>query len=125
MATSATVADNAVANNAIADLRRRFDDFKVKRPDPNLCRDLKHGWLLPNLLFLDECLWQRWDYWARCYQAQELLPEPIPRLDLLTSPHAATRKMLEASLDCIPQHGSWRTWGGCLWEIDAIVLVSH
>jgi hypothetical protein len=99
------------AESPLTDLRRRFDDFKVKRPDPNLRRELKHGWLLPNLLFVDECLWGRWDYWARCYEASELHPEPIPPLDLLPTPHQATRRMLEASLDCIPQHGSWRTWG--------------
>lgn len=112
MATHA-VAD-AVSQNTIADdLRRRFDDFKIKRTDPDFHRELSHGWMLPALLHLDDCLWRRWDYWARCYEADGELPaEPIPRLEFLSFPHAATRKMLEASLDCIPQHGSWRTWGG-------------
>jgi hypothetical protein len=119
MATFVAESNSTVANavtvagaDAVAAARRRFDDFKPKTPDPNLRRELKHGWLLPNLLFLDECLWGRWDYWALCYQADALPPEPIPRLGFLDFPHVATRRMLEASLDCIPQHGSWRTWGG-------------
>lgn len=87
-------------------LQRRFDTFKPKTPDPNLHRDLRHVWLLPALLSLDSCLWQRWDYWLLCHEyAQEHegeLPEaPIPPLDPLSFPHAASRKMLEASLNCI------------------------
>lgn len=101
------------ANDSLAALRRRFDDFKPKRPDPDLRRDLEHGWMLPTLLHLDDRLWGRWNYWSQCYEADgELPPEPIPRIELLSFPHKATRRMLEASLDCIPQHGSWRTWSG-------------
>jgi len=98
----------------IAQLRSRFDRFKVKLPDPNLQRDLSHGWMLPMLLHLDEWLWGRWDYWADLYAATELPEQPIPHLELLSAPHPGTRKMLEASLDCIPRHGSWQTWGS--WQ---------
>jgi N-6 DNA Methylase len=92
--------------------RQQFDRFTVKRPDPALKRDLAHGWMLPLLLHMDDCLWGRWDYWASCYEGPQLPEQPIPPIELLPFPHAATRKMLEASLDCIPQHGSWQTWGG-------------
>ncbi len=68
--------------------------------------------MLPTLLHLDDCLWGRWNYWANLYEADELPPEPIPHLDLLSTPHPATRRMLEASLNCIPTHGTWRTWSG-------------
>lgn len=102
----------AVAGTTVSDLRRRFDDFKPNRPNPDLHRELTHGWMLPALVHLDQCLWGRWDYWEQCYEAGELPPEPIPRLEFLSFPHAPTRRMLEASLDCIPQHGSWRTWSG-------------
>jgi len=98
----------------IAQARRQFDNFKTKQPDPKVHRDLQHGWMLPALLTLDECLWQRWSYWCRCYSAHELPVEPIPQIEFLTTPHLATRKMLEASLNCIPRHGSWQTWGG--WQ---------
>lgn len=99
--------------NVVEAARRHFEDFKPPKIDPNLRRDLKHGWMLPALLHLDECLWGRWEYWTRCYESNGELPtQPIPRIEFLSLPHVATRRMIEASLDCIPQHGSWRTWGG-------------
>lgn len=99
---------------SIAQLRHRFDTFKPKVPDPQFHWDLSHGWLLPTLLLLEEKLWKRWDYWQECMESQALPDAPIPRLDILDFPHAGTRKMLEKSLDCIPAHGSWQTWGG--WQ---------
>jgi hypothetical protein len=99
--------------DVIAALRRRFDDFKTKQPEASLRRDLMHGWMLSPLLELDFCLWLRWEYWLRCQETAGTLPEePIPRIEFLSFPHKTTRRMLEASLDCIPQHGSWRTWSG-------------
>lgn len=111
-------------------LRRRFDTFKPKSVNPDLHRDLNHGWLLPALLSLDACLWQRWDYWLLCHEHAEAhdgtahegapLGAPIPQLDLLCFPHPATRKMLEASLNCIPSHGQWQIWGG--WQFFDFLL---
>ena len=96
-------------------LRRRFEGFAVKKPDPTVTRELHHGWMLPVLVELDGWLWQRWNYWADCYcSAGALPPAPIPRIQFLMMPHQGTRKMLEASLNCIPNHGSWQTWGG--WQ---------
>jgi len=100
-----------VAIAHIAELRRQFDGFTGKAPSPYLHRELSHGWMLPMLLHLDDCLWGRWDYWANLYCAEHLSQQPIPRLQFLDVPHTATRKMLEASLNCIPRHGSWQTWG--------------
>ncbi len=33
---------------------------------PDLKRNLTHGWLLPYLGQIDNLLWGRWQYWARC-----------------------------------------------------------
>jgi hypothetical protein len=112
-AMSQTLTETTRNSEAIAALRRRFDDFKTKQPDPTLRRDLAHGWMLPTLVQLDDCLWKRWEYWARCHNEGNKLPEEaIPRIEFLSYPHKATRRMLEASLDCIPTFGSWRTWSG-------------
>lgn len=97
----------------IAAARQQFDGFTVQQPDPSLQRELHPGWLLPILLHLDEALWGRWDYWRRCCEGEGVLPDdPIPRLPLLDFPHPATRRMLEASLNCMPRHGCWQSWGG-------------
>jgi hypothetical protein len=131
-AKSATVETEASIRHTpehITKARLQFDNFKPKPPDPNLHRDLQHGWMLPMLLMLDECLWQRWSYWCECCSdgaekgregtgcdgsGYELPSAPIPRLELLAFPYQGTRRMLEASLDCIPRHGSWQTWGS--WQ---------
>lgn len=104
--------ETAQSKDILAAARRQFDDFKPKQPNPNLRAELQHGWMVPTLLHVDDCLWGRWNYWANIYDAEALPPEPIPRLDLLGTPHPATRKMIEASLNCIPSHGAWRTWSG-------------
>ena len=105
--------------DAVADLRRRCEGFRPRVPDPHLTRGLAHGWMLPALLTLDACLWNRWDYWLTCHeslsQPESTLPTArIPRLDFLGLPHAATRKMLETSLNSVPAHGTWQSWGG--WQ---------
>lgn len=98
----------------IATTWREFDRFTIKSPNPHLKYELQRGCLLPALLTLDDCFWHRWDYWRLCHETGELPEARIPCLDILDFPHAGTRKMLEASLDCIPTHGSWQTWGG--WQ---------
>ena len=106
---------NATVPSAIVEARQRFDNFRICQPQEDHCANLAHGWMLPLLLTLDSLWWGRWGYWLSCYEGAGILPdELIPRLEFLTSPHPATRKMLEASLDCIPQHGSWKTWGS--WQ---------
>ncbi|MBV9469364.1 MAG: SAM-dependent DNA methyltransferase [Abitibacteriaceae bacterium] len=96
-------------------VRQRFEGFAIKKPDPAIHRDLTHGWMLPLLLRLDEWLWQRWDYWCQCCCCNGRLPDaPIPPIEFLITPHAGTLKMLEASLNCIPQHGSWQGWSN--WQ---------
>lgn len=110
---------------------------------PNLKRDLKPGWLLTILAQIDRCLWGRWDYWALCqavpshawmrwkmepmlailenrkpenlpkFVIEETLPaEPIPQIEWQHSP--AAEAMLDNSLNCIPQHGEWKTWSA--WD---------
>jgi hypothetical protein len=110
---------------------------------PNLKRDLKPGWLLTILAQIDRCLWGTWDYWALCqavpshawmrwqmepmlailenrkpenlpkFVIEETLPaEPIPQIEWQYSPAAET--MLDNTLNCIPQHGEWKT--GSAWD---------
>ncbi len=110
---------------------------------PNLKRDLKPGWLLTILVQIDRCLWGRWDYWALCqavpahawmrwkmepmlailenrkpeilpkFVIEETLPaEPIPQIEWQHSPTAEA--MLDNTLNCIPQHGEWKTWSA--WD---------
>jgi hypothetical protein len=110
---------------------------------PNLKRDLKPGWLLTILAQIDRCLWGRWDYWALCqavpahawmrwkmepmlailenrkpenlpkFVIEETLPaEPIPQIEWQHSPTAEA--MLDNTLNCIPQHGEWKTWSA--WD---------
>ena len=110
---------------------------------PNLKRDLKPGWLLTILAQIDRCLWGRWDYWALCqavpahawmrwnmepmlailenrkpeilpkFVIEETLPaEPIPQIEWQHSPTAEA--MLDNTLNCIPQHGEWKT--GSAWD---------
>ena len=110
---------------------------------PNLKRDLKPGWLLAILAQIDRCLWGRWDYWALCqavpahawmrwkmepmlailenrkpeilpkFVIEETLPaEPIPQIEWQHSPTAEA--MLYNTLNCIPQHGEWKTWSA--WD---------
>lgn len=103
------------ASQRIYQARQQFHDFQIETPDPGVHRELAHGWLLPVLLRLDAALWQRWDYWYQCCSGGEALPPTlIPRIEFLGAPHLRTRKMLEASLNCIPNHGSWQTWGN--WQ---------
>ena len=110
---------------------------------PNLKRDLKHGWMLTILAQIDRYLWGRWDYWALCqavpahawmrwkmepmlailenrkperlpkFVIEETLPaEPIPQIEWQYS--SAAESMLDNTLNCIPQHGEWKTWSA--WD---------
>jgi hypothetical protein len=88
-----------------------------RKPDPSVHRDphvLGRGWLLPYLLGIDDLIWGRWDYWARTRMAGTLLDEPIPQISFIhegMQEKDTCRRMLEASLNSIPRHGEWRTWG--------------
>ncbi|MEA3207344.1 MAG: hypothetical protein QOE70_401 [Chthoniobacter sp.] len=104
------------------DLQHRITTARnwPRRPDPKIHRDpakLGRGWLLPCLLAIDDHLWGRWDYWARTTLAGRLLDEPIPQIDFGhegNMDRSPCRRMLEASLNSIPRHGEWRTWGS--WQ---------
>ncbi len=107
---------------------------------PDLKRNLTHGWLLPYLGQIDNLLWGRWQYWARCqvvpqsawmrwkmepaYAKEEnRQPEHLPKFVIeQTLPddpipqiewhyNSATESMLHNSFNCIPRHGEWRTRG--------------
>ena len=122
-------------------MKTKYQGNFNKKLDPNLKRDLKHGWLLPYIGEIDRILWGRWDYWARCnampehayyrlqmepalallenrpiealpkFVIEETLPkEPIPQIEWEYSPLVS--KMLDRTLDSIPNSGTWRSWGG-------------
>jgi hypothetical protein len=102
-------------------LRKRFEDFPInKKPDPDLKRNLEPGFLLPYLLETDALTYGLWGYWMEAIMCGSLSGRPIPQIDWLTSAHARTRKMLEATLDAIPNHGSWQSMGG--WEYFRFLL---
>jgi hypothetical protein len=121
---SASLLDNHLPDNDIGrrvlemrDLFHRTQPKKPKAIDPNLQRDLQHGWLLPYLVSIDDMLYGRWNYWALCQLSVGQLPaEPIPQIDFCghVEESPVTRKMLERCLDSIPQSGSWGGWSG--WE---------
>ncbi len=82
--------------------------------DPNLKRNLRHGWLLPYLVNADLATWGRWDYWIRMMEAKTLLEEPIPEIDFEEFPggNERVRNHLEKCLDLIPNiyKGGWLSW---------------
>jgi hypothetical protein len=119
-------------------LWQKFHRPIKKKIDPNLQRDLKHGWLFAYLVGIDGLFWGRWQYWARCqsmpshalsrwqmepmlavvsgreseplpkFVIEETLPdEPIPQISWQY--HDDALKMLNYSLDCIPEYGEWLT----------------
>jgi hypothetical protein len=85
---------------------------KIPTPDPNLVRPLERGWLLPALLHVDAMTFQRWEYWFEGMTTGTVPDRGIPRLEFLSTPEASVQKMLLASLDGIPNHGSggWQGW---------------
>jgi hypothetical protein len=91
--------------------RRELNSFPLRKADPKLHRNLEAGWLLPYLTIYDDALWHRWDWWAQ-HQVLGAVSEDseIPQIWFEGSPHAQTLKMLEQSLDAIPEYGSWRGW---------------
>lgn len=93
-----------------AHMRQTFEVKRLKA-DPTVKRDLERGWLLPYLLQGDDLLHGRWAYWTEMMCAGSLLPEPIPRIEFEGQPHKPVLTMLGDSLDSIPAHGSWATWG--------------
>jgi hypothetical protein len=138
------VIDSKTRESMLFHFRRQpYKPKKKQALIPNLKRDLKPGWLLTILAQIDRCLWGRWDYWALCqavpshawmrWQMEPMLailenrkpenlpkfvieetlpPEPIPQIEWQYSP--AAEAMLDNSLNCIPQHGEWKTWSA--WD---------
>lgn len=97
-----------------ADMKAHLrNNWKIERlkPNPDVHRELERGWMLPAILEGDDHLHGRWEYWFDLMCAQALPDRPIPRIDFEAEPNQAVLRMIEDSLDTIPQHGSWATWG--------------
>ena len=95
--------------------RLMLDDYMYKNPvkiDPNLKRDLKHGWLIPYLFGIDTQVWGRWAYWLQMAETKTLPTEPIPQIDFdlgegiytVEGNNSKARKHLDECLDIINQH---------------------
>ena len=138
------IIDSKIRESTLLHFRNQpYKQKKKQALIPNLKRDLKPGWLLTILAQIDRCLWGRWDYWALCqavpahawmrwkmepmlailenrkpenlpkFVIEETLPaEPIPQIEWQHSPTAEA--MLDNTLNCIPQHGEWKTWSA--WD---------
>ena len=138
------IIDSQIRESTLLHFRNQpYKQKKKQALIPNLKRDLKQGWLLTILAQIDRCLWGRWDYWALCqavpsharmrwqmepmlailenrkpeilpkFVIEETLPaEPIPQIEWQHSPTAEA--MLDNTLNCIPQHGEWKTWSA--WD---------
>ena len=94
-------------------LRQNISQAKPRTPKPlGAPPSLQHGWLLPFLLLAEDALWGRWNHWHEMMLAGRII-SPIPPIDWKSGP--AARRMLEASLTHITQHGSWQGWGS--WQV--------
>jgi hypothetical protein len=93
------------------ELRRVHVNFIPKRPDPDVHRELKRGWILPYLEQMDGMLWGRWQYWMDALERQAVPAEPIPRIEWEEDPkRTPALTVWKASLDCVPRHGTWGDW---------------
>ena len=138
------IIDSKIRESTLLHFRNQpYKPKKKQALIPHLKRDLKPGWLLTILAQIDRCLWGRWDYWALCQAVpahawmrwkmepmlailenrkpeklpkfvieETLPPEPIPQIEWQHSP--AAEAMLDNTLNCIPQHGEWKTWSA--WD---------
>jgi hypothetical protein len=113
-------------------LQHKLTKWKPNKIDPNLKRDLEHGWMVkplnpnniatsPVLLHLDVLTWQRWEYWGETMLAGKMLDEPIPQIEFdfgscrnAEGEGSGARGHIEKCLDLIPQHGSWLGWSS--WQ---------
>jgi len=86
--------------------QRAFDQKRKTQIDLTLHRDLKHGWLLPYLIDIDELLWCRWKYWIEAREANKLPDRPIP---IVTFGHDGNH---------VEKSSGWRHISDCLELID-------
>lgn len=102
--------------------RKCLENHKPNKIDPNLKRNLTHGWMLSYLLSIDYMTWQRWAYWQKISISNKLIPEKIPQIEFghnggtSTGQGSIARKHLENVLGLIPNTGNnWLSWGD--WRI--------
>jgi len=94
-------------------LRQNISQAKPRTPKPlGAPPTFQHGWLLPFLLLAEDALWGRWNHWHEMMLAGRIIGS-IPVINWESNP--AARRMLEASLNSITQHGSWQGWGS--WQV--------
>lgn len=96
----------------LSQLREQWINWQKKKEPPRKIPavPLQHGWLLEELIGLDDLIWGRWHYWALTIRKGDLLDTPIPKINF--SPNPLVRQHLENCLDCIPNHGKgqWQGW---------------
>lgn len=106
------------------EFRKQLSDYKKANPDkkkkidPNLKRNLEHGWLLNYLIPLDSMVWGRWGYWIYIQQFQQMPKEGIPQIEFdcggrcSEGSDAITTKHLNECLNLITNSYSWQGWSG-------------
>ncbi|AFZ28346.1 hypothetical protein Cylst_6571 (plasmid) [Cylindrospermum stagnale PCC 7417] len=71
---------------------------------PMILKSCEHGWLLPELLKLDDEYQGRWEQW-RWTMETEKLPTEIPQTEFLDLGHPQALQMVKSCLQAIPKSG--------------------
>ena len=108
-----------------SDFRKQLAEYKKANPDkkrkidPDLKRDLEHGWLLNYLMPLESMVWGRWAYWVHIQQFKKLPKEGIPQIEFncgngnsAEGGDSIAMKHLDECLSLICKYGSWQGWSG-------------
>ncbi|MGG6262942.1 hypothetical protein ACQ4M3_24295 [Leptolyngbya sp. AN03gr2] len=96
----------------LTELRHQWQAWQKTKAIPRCIPQLplQHGWLLNELIGLDDLIWGRWHYWAITVKKGDLLTAPIPKIQFTSQ--LLVRQHLEHCLDCIPNQGTgrWQSW---------------
>lgn len=121
-----------VCEQELYTLQKQLKSWKPNKIDPNLKRNLEHGWMVkhpnpnniatnPILFELDALTWQRWSYWGDTMLAGKVLDKPIPQIEFdagscgsAEGEGSGARSHIEKCLDLIPRYGGWLGWSS--WQ---------
>lgn len=115
--------------NHIAELRKKYADYKPKKLDPNYKPELEAGWNFKYLYLVDSAIWGRWNYWNHLATYGELPEEGIPQIRFEEMPNKMALKTLERCFSAITS-SPWHGWSmpdyldyfldWIIWSIDPL-----